>query len=73
MQEAATKALRRAADAHTAAVSKHATLEEALGTEVALIEARGHVRARDETATKIEQSQKQRQQAAAAKEAAGGR
>ncbi len=70
VQEAATKALRTAADAHTAALSKHAELENAIGTEVALIEARGHVRARDEAATKIEQSQKQRREAAAAKEAA---
>jgi exonuclease SbcC len=62
--------LRRAADAHTAAVSKHAKLEDALGTEVALIEARGHVRARDEAAIKIERSQEQRQRAVAAKEAA---
>jgi DNA repair protein SbcC/Rad50 len=70
VQEAATKAWRTAADAHTAALSKHAELENALGTEVALIEARGHVRARDEAATKIEQSQKQRREAAVAKEAA---
>ena len=70
VQEAATKALRTAADAHSAALGKHAELEDTIGTEVALIEARGHVRARDQAAAKIEQSQEHRLAAAAAKEAA---
>jgi exonuclease SbcC len=65
----ATEALRVAAAAHTEALAKHRELEDALGSEIALVEARGHVRARDDAAVKVASLTEERNKTESAKKA----
>jgi exonuclease SbcC len=62
LQETAAEALRVAAEAHTEALATHTELEDALGSEVALVEARGHARARDEAASRLAKLTEERNQ-----------
>jgi exonuclease SbcC len=59
-----------AEEAHRAALNQGAALEEAIGSEVGLVEARAHVRARDGATHQIAELNKQRNQETRAQKAA---